>query len=346
MPAYSNIYLAITSTGSDPRMSHIITAGLAVEENKKLTFKQETLESPAYELALLKKLSEMLKMTGGNIISAISDVKYIKEKCSFYRLNDPFFSRKIIFLEDLLKTDGCAVSDRYAYENVIGFERHSILNGTSFPGEYTEYLLTGRKDIIDELIDHNSDDLKSLAAICRSTAASDPFTSGNIIIDSVTEQDGELCVMFSLADTTVSKEGLSLNGCVNASSAALEYCIQACGNAGKFTCEALHGELKFFFENYKDYYYLPMEGRAVHKSVGQFVDPAFRKRARKETAFEPVTGDFYPEFSSGIRPSFKNAPDDNAAFFRISDVKDNIAFSVLIANAAEQCRKASGWEEK
>ena len=339
MQAYSNIYLAITSTGPDPRASHIITAGLAAAEGEKLVLKQHTLESPADELSVLKKLSEMLKTSGGNIISGISDMKYIKAKYSFYRLSDPFFNRKILYLEDMLKAGGNSCCDRYAYENSIGFERRSILNGTIFPGEYTEYLLTGRKDIIDELIDHTADDLKSLAAICRCNTASDPFTPGNIIIDSVTEQDGGLSITFSLAETAVSKEGLTLRGCFNTSAAALRYCVQACGNTGKFTCEALHGELKFFFENYKDYYYLPMEGRAVHKSVGQFVDPAFRKRARKETAFEPAAGDFYPEFSSGIRPCFKSAPDDTAAFFRISDIKDNTVLSVLIANAADQCRK-------
>lgn len=106
MPAYSNIYLAITSTGSDPRTSHIITAGLAAAESEKLVLKQHTLESPADELTILKKLSEMLKVNGGNIVSGILDVRYIKAKYSFYRLPDPFFSRKIIYLEDMLKADG------------------------------------------------------------------------------------------------------------------------------------------------------------------------------------------------------------------------------------------------
>ncbi len=338
MPAYSNIYFAITTTGSDPRMSHMITAGLAYEENEKLIFRQETLEKPADELALLKRLADMLRNTGGNIISTTSDIQYIKSKYSFYRLSDPLLGRKTVYLEDMLKTAGCSGNDRYAYESRIGFERNSILNGSLFPGEYTEYLLTGRKDIIDELITHNTDDLKSLAAVFRSASASDPFTPENIIINSVIANDGLLTIRFSLADTPAAKEGIELQGTVRTPEDALRYSLCACFNTGEFKCEALRGELRFYFENYKDYYYLPMEGRAVHKSVGQFVDPAYRKRARKETAFEPYQGDFYPAFSSGIKPCFKNAPDDAISFFRLSDVQDNAALSVLIANAAEKCK--------
>lgn len=338
MPANSNIYFAITTTGSDPRMSHMITAGLAYEENEKLIFRQETLEKPADELALLKRLADMLRNTGGNIISTTSDIQYIKSKYSFYRLSDPLLGRKTVYLEDMLKTAGCSGNDRYAYESRIGFERNSILNGSVFPGEYTEYLLTDRKDILEELISHNTDDLKSLAAICRYVSASDPFTPENIIIYSAIENDDILTIRFSLADTPAAKEGIELRGAVRTPEGTLGYSVCACCNTGEFKCEALHGELRFYFENYKDYYYLPMEGRAVHKSVGQFVDPAYRKRARKETAFEPYQGDFYPDFSSGIKPCFKNSPDDPVSFFRLSDIHDNAVLSVLISNAAAHCR--------
>ncbi len=45
------------------------------------------------------------------------------------------------------------------------------------------------------------------------------------------------------------------------------------------------GELKHFFANVCDYYYLPAEDAAVHKSVGVFVDPAHRKKATRQTSY-------------------------------------------------------------
>lgn len=54
------------------------------------------------------------------------------------------------------------------------------------------------------------------------------------------------------------------------------------------------GTLKFFLPNPKDYYYLIKEDMAVHKSVAEFVDSAFRKKAtaancyiKKEAVFIP-----------------------------------------------------------
>ena len=39
-------------------------------------------------------------------------------------------------------------------------------------------------------------------------------------------------------------------------------------------------ELKFFFDNYRDYYYLPAEDMAVHKSVASYVDKNYREPAK------------------------------------------------------------------
>lgn len=71
-------------------------------------------------------------------------------------------------------------------------------------------------------------------------------------------------------------------------------------------------ELKFFFENYRDYYYLPYEDMAVHKSVGCFVDKNFRKKATRETCYIKKKGFFLPSlFQSSPMPAilYKNFKD-------------------------------------
>lgn len=44
-------------------------------------------------------------------------------------------------------------------------------------------------------------------------------------------------------------------------------------------------ELKYFYANYKDYYYLPEEDVALHKSVADFVDKEFRVQATAATCY-------------------------------------------------------------
>ena len=56
------------------------------------------------------------------------------------------------------------------------------------------------------------------------------------------------------------------------------------------------GELKHFYQDWKDYYYLPAEDTAVHKSIGQFTDRAARQKATPATAYTKKAGSFLPVF--------------------------------------------------
>ena len=53
-------------------------------------------------------------------------------------------------------------------------------------------------------------------------------------------------------------------------------------------------ELKYFLPNPKEYYYLPSEDQAVHKSVAEFVDPSHRKKATAATCYLRRSGKFLP----------------------------------------------------
>lgn len=54
------------------------------------------------------------------------------------------------------------------------------------------------------------------------------------------------------------------------------------------------GELKYFYPNPADYYYLPLEDCAMHKSVASFVEKEYRKKATAATCYTKKTGTFLP----------------------------------------------------
>jgi uncharacterized protein YprB with RNaseH-like and TPR domain len=70
------------------------------------------------------------------------------------------------------------------------------------------------------------------------------------------------------------------------------------------------GELKYFFDNYKEYYYLPQEDTAIHKSVSQYVDKEFRVQAKAYNCYQKVSGNFLPQpnlfFSPGLKFDFND----------------------------------------
>ncbi|MBR2531105.1 MAG: ribonuclease H-like domain-containing protein [Lachnospiraceae bacterium] len=64
------------------------------------------------------------------------------------------------------------------------------------------------------------------------------------------------------------------------------------------------GELKYFFVDYKNYYYLPAEDYAIHKSVGSYVDRAARRQATARTCYQKKRGRFVPQPAPVFTPLF------------------------------------------
>ena len=85
-------------------------------------------------------------------------------------------------------------------------------------------------------------------------------------------------------------------------------------NLLKFRIELYEGELKFFYPNYKDYFYLPLEDTAVHKSVGEFVDKSARVRATAKTCYTRKNGLFVPQFEPLWEPALKRELKDPVSF--------------------------------
>ena len=52
--------------------------------------------------------------------------------------------------------------------------------------------------------------------------------------------------------------------------------------------------MKYFYANYKDYYYLPGQDLAMHKSIASFVDSSRREQAKAENCYTRKTSSFLP----------------------------------------------------
>ena len=58
-----------------------------------------------------------------------------------------------------------------------------------------------------------------------------------------------------------------------------------------------------FYSNYKDYYYLPLEDTAIHKSVGEYVDRDARTKPRPGPATQKSKGSSSPSSGSLWSPA-------------------------------------------
>ena len=77
--------------------------------------------------------------------------------------------------------------------------------------------------------------------------------------------------------------------------------------------------LKYFYSNYKDYYYLPAEDTAMHKSIAEFVDKAHRQKATKANCYTKKPGQFLPQWTLLFAPYFKKSYEDKDVYFELTD---------------------------
>ena len=66
----------------------------------------------------------------------------------------------------------------------------------------------------------------------------------------------------------------------------------------------LETELRHFYEDYQNYYYLPMEDYAIHKSVAAYVEKAYRQKATAKNCYTKTRGVFFPQPERILSPDF------------------------------------------
>ncbi len=64
------------------------------------------------------------------------------------------------------------------------------------------------------------------------------------------------------------------------------------GDGIQLSIPEYNGTLRFYIPDYRNYYFLPEEGIAIHKSVASFVDRNYREPATPDTAFLQKEGNF------------------------------------------------------
>lgn len=195
---------------------------------------------------------------------------------------------KRIFGSDSLK--------QKSVETFLGIKRQDRYSGGQLVPVYFQYLESQSQALSRMLALHNEEDVKGLLKIL-------PILSYPALF----EQD---CPFFG---QSIQKDILFLHyqsPCripVPIQIAKEDTGILLQAEDTKVTCRIpmYRGELKYFYPNYKDYYYLPLEDTAVHKSVGSYVAKEARVKATAKTCYTRKKGLFLPQPDSLWQPAFR-----------------------------------------
>ena len=335
LPPEEYVFFDIETTGFAPRSSHLYMIGAARTEGDRFVLRQWLLNHPAREQELLSEFSGFIH--GPAVLVHFNgqtfDIPYLKKKYSSFRMEDPLEGKESIDIYRLFtpfKKLLCLPSLRQkTLEQYFGIRREDRYDGGELIEIYRKYVAGGSEELRSLLLLHNREDIANLFSLYRSRLLSD-LAEGNYKIASVCLSDGfdNASPRGAAADTTAGSAGtaqqfltirLKCGSCFPRPAVFSGDCaaLSVREDNAVLSVRGLQDCMKHYFPDCKNYYYLPDEDTAIHKSVGIYVDPSRRVKADRAHSYIKKQGIFYPQPSCLIRPDFRLGGPDGDLYFEL-----------------------------
>ena len=283
-------FFDIETTGFSRESERIYMIGLAClsDDENEIVITQLMTESAADEKALLCEF--ILYADGFNRCVTYNgkafDVPFLKARIKKYRLSHDLssISHLDLYIEIGKMKNFIPFGNRKqkGLEQFLGIEREDKYDGGKLISVYLDYEKTKDEDSLSLLLLHNYEDMLGMCSV-TSILSYKKILKGGFHIDRIeTDIKSGIYVNATLAKKVpvgfthrndylscrVSREGMAI------------------------LIPVFAGRKKLYYKDFKNYYYLPNEDRAVHKSVGRFVDKKFRVQAKASNCYESVDGSF------------------------------------------------------
>lgn len=324
LPARTNVlFFDIETTGFSAASTKVYLIGCIYFDGTTFLLRQWFSETETDEKELLCRFFEFIQsfQTLIHYNGEGFDMPYLLQRCRHYQLSYDFTSfesidlykqiapyKKILHLPNLKQK---------TLEAFLGISRSDTCHGKELISVHYEYQKTRKKPLLHTLLFHNHEDLTGLLQL-YSLSAYYALFHGQIDEASCTlhqytsaqrEQKTEAIFSFHYR-TPIPKEFSYRSGI---------YYLSCSREKGKLSVQIFDKELKYFFSNYKDYYYLPAEDISIHKSVAFCVDKNFRMQATAANCYNKKSGQFLPQYTELFVPYFKQKYNDKQTYFECTE---------------------------
>lgn len=318
-----SLFLDIETTGFSPASSYVYMIGCAAREGKYIHIDQFFAENTTEEkdiltafLTLLEDYDTIISFNGVGF-----DVPYLKAKCDTLGLSESFrektyldIFKSISDLKFLLKLPNYK---QKTIEKFLGIDRDDKESGGDLIGVYREYIRHPSEEAFRLLHLHNYEDVIHMTDILSILSYMEIFNGQYTILSSRIDtyhaydgSTGQELIITMQNDYPVPKR-ISLK--------KDQFYLMISQMRTSVRVPVFAGELHYFFPNYKDYYYLPQEDMAVHKSVATYVDKDYRENAHASNCYTRKNGFFLPQYESIMQPEFKIGYKDKLSYFELTD---------------------------
>lgn len=332
------VFFDIETTGLSPKGSVIYLIGCYYPllahgmPNGIWQMKQWFSESPDEESAIIRQFLEFLTpdmllchYNGSNF-----DLPFLAARMELYGLTGlPSFGdtldwyRLLAPLKDRFPLQG---RRQKHMEALISMEREDLYDGGALIPLYSEYVGKVRfdpvraKEILKLLLCHNREDVLGLARI-SSLGAVLGLINGEFGCTGIEKQSDTVVFSLSPDRPLPCKINWSLRLPTPSKTVTVE--ISGCDSRVRITVPMISGTLYYYYDNYRDYYYLPKEDLCIYHSLAKSVPARHRVRCTKDTARKKVTGTFLPQPENIFSPAFSFDRKDSVLFFSPEHLTEN-----------------------
>lgn len=258
--------------------------------------------------AFLKDYTALVHFNGDTF-----DLPFLLKRCHALKLSHDFSGVESIDLYKRIKPYkkqlGLENLKQKSIEGFLGIGREDLYNGVQLIEVYEEYLKAGDEKLLKLLLLHNEEDLKGMPKLLPILFYPDFFCQDFTLRDMKKAAGETQRLILTLSGDEATKLPFPIRASVPS------YAFLASENVMELSVRLYEGTLKYYYPNYKDYYYLIYEDTAIHKSVGEYVDKDARIKATKETCYTKKSSVFLPQPTPIWTPEFKNSCRDKACFF-------------------------------
>ena len=327
------LFIDIETTGFAARSSCLYLIGCAYYLAGKWHTIQWLAEDYDQEADILKAFFSFAKsyrylihFNGNNF-----DLPFIMQKCEQLSLPYRFDNfqgidlyKRIAPYKFFLKLPNCK---QKTLEQFLGIDRRDVFSGGELIGIYHDYIKNPSEFSQNALLLHNADDLKgmleTLPVLTYYDLFNQPVKAKKVQANSYKDANGnrrkELLITIGLDAPLPRPISTNANNCF----------FRGEGTQCTIKIPIYEEELKYFYSNYHDYYYLPTEDVALHKSVAGFVDKAHRIPASAANCYTRKFANYLPQWDIVFEPFFKREYKSKELFFELTEEmkRDRQAFS-------------------
>lgn len=317
------LFFDIETTGFSPAGTQLYLIGCARRCSDEMIIEQYFAETPNDEAAvlscflmLLEKYRTVITFNGSGF-----DIPYLKAKCHTLHLRETFSGKNYIdlfkavsSLKFLLKLPNYK---QKTIETFLGIGRKDMFDGGQLIEVYRDYVRHPSDEQMHLLKQHNYEDVLGMLDLLPVLSYSHLFkgeyaflsVESNVYKDFNGQAQKEL--IFTLKNTLPIPRRVSYG--------YQEFYLTCDNSTTKLSVRLYDGTLKYFYEDYKNYYYLPEEDIAVHKNIAGSVDKAYKKKATAATCYVRKTSLFLPQYQTIAEPAFYKERKDKVSYFELSE---------------------------